>query len=196
MAVNPLRANDTVVGHLTAAMRSGEMGLRNVPGLVRAVIEREAWRAREVERLGGNVVRFDRFVDFVKTAPLEGLGATEKLLRNLVRDDAVTARLLDEALVGKRGGDRKSEQARIKRDNVTNDPPVERGNARPYALRKLRKDRPDLLAAVERGEKSPHRAMVEAGFRKQPTDLERLERAWANASPAARAAFLAKVVSA
>ncbi|MDP9356862.1 MAG: hypothetical protein M3Q71_24545 [Chloroflexota bacterium] len=37
------------------------------------------------------------------------------------------------------------------------------GNDPQYALRKLRKDRPDLHAEVIAGRKSPHGAMVEAG---------------------------------
>jgi hypothetical protein len=40
-----------------------------------------------------------------------------------------------------------------------------RGNSNTYALRKLRKDRPDLHEQVVSGEKSPHAAMVEADFR-------------------------------
>ncbi len=39
------------------------------------------------------------------------------------------------------------------------------GNERSYALRRLRKDRPDLHKKVIVFEMSPHAAMVEAGFR-------------------------------
>lgn len=41
------------------------------------------------------------------------------------------------------------------------------GNDASYALRRLRKDRPDLHARVLARELSPHKAMVEAGFRRQ-----------------------------
>ena len=39
------------------------------------------------------------------------------------------------------------------------------GNTRAYALRRLRKSRPDLHQRVLAGEISPHAAMVAAGFR-------------------------------
>jgi hypothetical protein len=41
---------------------------------------------------------------------------------------------------------------------------------------KLQKDGPDLQERVLNGEMSPHRAMIEAGFRKKLTALERLLR--------------------
>jgi hypothetical protein len=41
------------------------------------------------------------------------------------------------------------------------------GNSRAAALRRLRKDRPDLHARILAGEISAHAAMVEAGFRHQ-----------------------------
>lgn len=41
-----------------------------------------------------------------------------------------------------------------------------RGNSRQYALRRLRVARPDLSAAVLRGETSAHRAMIAAGLRR------------------------------
>jgi hypothetical protein len=39
------------------------------------------------------------------------------------------------------------------------------GNARQQALRRLRKDQPDLQAKVLAGELSPHAATIEAGLR-------------------------------
>ena len=52
------------------------------------------------------------------------------------------------------------------------------GNARDKALRKLRISRPDLHREVLAGDKSPHAAMIEAGFRQRtvqlyPDDIER-----------------------
>jgi hypothetical protein len=42
------------------------------------------------------------------------------------------------------------------------------GTSRATALRRLRKDRPDIHARVLKGELSAHAAMIEAGFRKKP----------------------------
>jgi len=41
------------------------------------------------------------------------------------------------------------------------------GNSRAYALRRLRKDRPDIHARVLAGELTPHAGMTEAGLRKK-----------------------------
>ena len=46
------------------------------------------------------------------------------------------------------------------------------GNSRAAALRRLRKDRPDIHARVLAGELSPHAGMIEAGFRKRPARNE------------------------
>jgi hypothetical protein len=43
---------------------------------------------------------------------------------------------------------------------------VPRGNTAAAALRRLRKDRPDIHGRVLAGELSPHAGMVEAGFRR------------------------------
>lgn len=50
-------------------------------------------------------------------------------------------------------------------DNVTAISSGDRGNAPAYALRRLKRDRPDLAARVLAGEMSAHAAAVEAGFR-------------------------------
>lgn len=45
-------------------------------------------------------------------------------------------------------------------------------NDRPYAIRRLARQRPDLLEKVKAGEVSAHGAMVEAGFHRVPTILD------------------------
>lgn len=44
--------------------------------------------------------------------------------------------------------------------------PISAGNSESYIRRRLRRDRPDLLARVDSGELSAHAAAIEAGFRK------------------------------
>jgi len=46
-------------------------------------------------------------------------------------------------------------------------PPRPSGNSQESALRRLRKDRPDLHELVLNGERSAHAAAIEAGFRKR-----------------------------
>lgn len=67
------------------------------------------------------------------------------------------------------GGDHRSEAYRTTVDNNNADVNSDRpdGNTASYALRRLRKDRPDIHARVLAGELTPHGGMVEAGFRKR-----------------------------
>jgi hypothetical protein len=51
------------------------------------------------------------------------------------------------------------------------------------------------LAALQRGEKSTHRACVEAGIVKDPTPLDTLRKAWSKATAREKKAFLKWVES-
>jgi hypothetical protein len=69
------------------------------------------------------------------------------------------------------------------------------GNSAAAAIRRLRKDRPDIHERVLAGEITPHAGMIEAGFRKRrvrkkATPLDRLNRAWNAASDDERGAFM------
>jgi len=83
----------------------------------------------------------------------------------------------------------------IKRDVDNNNDDVNvrpAGNSRAAALRRLRKDRPDIHARVLAGELSPHAGMVEAGFRKRAvrrkfTALDHVMKLLPKLSPAERA---------
>jgi hypothetical protein len=193
--VDKLREADTVVDALGKAMLDGKAGLSSVPGLVLRVIKEELWRERVVVRTG-ELVRFENFTDFVTTPPLEGLGTDIKMLRRICQDDMEALSMLDE--VSQRGpganeGDVRNpagrnqhteQDERINRNNVTFNPQRDYtaenerrgavGNSREAALRRLRKDRPDLHEQVLSGELTPHEAMLEAGFRK-PTATIRLD---------------------
>lgn len=150
-----LKVNATLVDALGSALRSGEHGLKTVPSLLKRVLSEESWRSFVTQR--GEVVEYEGFAQFVVTPPLKGLGATVDLLRRVVADDPVTVDLLDRALQVRPGGDRS------KSNNVTAAQPA--GNQQAKALRRLRKDAPDLHAEVLAGHLSAHAAMVKAGFR-------------------------------
>ena len=72
--------------------------------------------------------------------------------------------------------------ARIRGSNTASD-----GRGVTYILRRLKRDRPDLLKRFVSGEMSANAAAVAAGFRKRPS----LDAAWAQATPKQRKAFLA-----
>lgn len=190
MPVDSLRVRDQLVEALGWALDDGKSGLAQVPIVLKRVLCEGAWRERRIKT--GEVVRFERFEAFVSTPPLAGLGGDLAVIRTIVRDDPEALDLLDQATVARPGGDRKSEEARIKDDNVNLDR-VAKGNARQYALRRLRKSAPEVHARVLAGEISAHAGMVEAGFRARPTPLDLLERAWKKASQEERLQFLMRV---
>jgi hypothetical protein len=93
--------------------------------------------------------------------------------KNLCRDNTEALDALDKATTG-RQGERTDPVNNV--NEVSEERPV--GNSNTYALRKLRRDRPDLHRSVLDEEITPHAAMVEAGFRPRsatfyPEDLAR-----------------------
>lgn len=158
MSGNPLRARGSLIDALSSALDHGGHGLSNAPTLLRRLLAEESWREFETSR--GEVVHHERFVDFVTTVPLKGLGTTLDLVRRIVKDEPETLDLLDRAVQNPHGGDRS------KLDNIqlASHPS---GTSREAGLRRLRKDRPDLHAEVLAGRLSTHAAMVQAGFRRK-----------------------------
>lgn len=166
---NPLLARDEMVSELRVSLGSTEHGLGTVPNFVKVIIRDDMWRER-VLRQTGQRVTFSTFAAFVTTPPLEGLGATLSQLRGICRDDPEALDAIDRATQSKPGRPPETQ------NNVPNKGPE--GNTSAKALRRLRKDRPDLHARVLAKELSPHAAMVEAGFRRRtwtaPADVEEL----------------------
>lgn len=171
--MDKLREADTVVDSLGKAMQSGETGLRYVPALLVRVISEDMWRERIITKTGERAT-FGRFIDFVHTQPLEGLGADVPTLERLCANNLEALEVLRDAVSGKRGA---------RNDIVNNVNYVEspEGNSAAYALRKLRTDAPTLHARVLAGDMSPHAAMVEAGYRRKtiqiPADVDGAVRA-------------------
>lgn len=143
-----------VVSSLGSALSMGGSALQDVPGLLVKVLEHEVWREFPTPR--GQLARHDSFASFVTTPPTQGLGASVELLRRLVADDPKARDLLDRAMQRPRG------HPSSNGNNVPNRP---EGNEADKALRRLRKDRPDLHQDVIEGRTSPHAAMVTAGYR-------------------------------
>ncbi len=146
---------------LGSALRHGGAALGDVPELLRKVLVEETWR----DYIGANrkQMHHEHFADFVVTPPLAGLGADLALIKRILADPRYRKilDLLDQALQNPDGGDL---DRRTTVDNI-------HGGRRPSgtsqmaALRRLRKDRPDLHAKVLADELSAHAAMIVAGYR-------------------------------
>lgn len=142
---------------LGLALRSSKHGLDVIPGLLRLVLDKEAWRERVVIETGERVPGFPAFAAYVAAHPPDGLGASVDLIRRIVgHDDPATLDLLDRAL---------QNPPHIHADNNNVQVSAPQGNAADRALRTLRAHHPDLHARVLAGELSPHAAMVQAGRR-------------------------------
>lgn len=142
-----------IVDCLRSAVMEGGAGLKDVPGLLRRTIDEGLWRERVIIRTG-EVKTFERFIDFVTTQPLEGLGANIETLRRLCVDDKPLVDLIDRAVQQGRGGRNNpqgvNQYTEVNDDNIhidqKRDSPT--GTSAAAALRRLRKDRPDLHAHV------------------------------------------------
>lgn len=157
--MNNPKANAVLIEALSSSLRATENGLGTVPDLLKRVLEEESWRAFTTPR--GELVEHERFADFVVTPPTAGLGASTDLLKRIVADSPETLDALDRALTGKSG----TRTDLVNNVNEVVQPARPAGNRQDAALRRLRKDRPDLHERVLAGELSAHRAMIEAGFR-------------------------------
>jgi hypothetical protein len=147
---DPLRARGSDVAALADIIARGDFALHNVGESLKAIIRDESWRDF-VTKLGKEV-HHDRFVDFVTTLPLAGLGTDVRTLLRIVADDPEAQSMLDEATRTPTGV-----------NNINTRRPV--GTARVAALRRLRDQRPDLHDEVVAGSISAHAAAVKAGFR-------------------------------
>src|SRR5512139_91447 len=187
MDAQPNPQADIVVDAFRAGLFRGDGALQSLPGLLKRILREELWRDRVIYKTGERA-QFHDFAEFVCTAPLDGLGADIDLVRRMVAVDTEATDLLDRALQRPHGGKRapKFDNVQLATEAV--------GNSRAAALRRLRKDRPDLHARVVADELSPHAAMIEAGFRKRTTPLDSLRHWWAKATATEREQFLNEIM--
>jgi hypothetical protein len=179
--------------------------------LLKRVIREEMWH----EYLAANreVMHFQTFHAFI-ISPW-GLDTTLSMLQKICDKDLEAMDLLDQVMLRYRGGQEANQNAAHvaampqgslfpgEADHQTNVNIVDirleterpRGNARARALRDLRDKRPDIHARVLAGELSPHKGMIEAGFRHEPTPLDYLHRYWRKVSPEDRARFLVEMLT-
>lgn len=159
-AVGPalaLTEKGALVESLWHAVDDAAGNLEAVPGLIRRVLETEAWRQR-VHR--GKTYQHARFVDFIVAKPMAGCGWSPDKVEALIRSDTKVLALWRDAVTPIKGTNQHS-------DNITTQDDG-RGTSRSYTVSRLKRERPDLFERVATGEMSANAAAIEAGFRKLP----------------------------
>jgi len=171
-------------------MHGGTEVFELVPTLLNNILKTRAWETRTDQ----NGQPFKSFNDFVTHRRWEGLGSDiqelllyckRKEFKNvkeaIMREMPEWPTLADAGAKGGRG------------NKASNNITSFRGTSQAYAIRRLKRDRPDLAEKVIRRELSANAAAIEAGFRKPPSPLKALQNAWSRASEDDRAAFRAWV---
>ena len=185
--------NDIEKGQLCdsvmSAIHHGLGNLETIPALLRRIIENRAWECRQVKMRG--VVQLANLRELITKEPMEGWGENPERIEGLIKHDPEVLVLWREAMKGKQGGDRRSDVA-IKDDNVILDK-ANQGNSRSYTVSRLQREAPELFTQVVAGTLSANAAAIQAGFRKKPTALEMLLKAWKVATDDDRRLFLLEI---
>ena len=185
--------NEQVCHSAEGAFRHGGETLSSFPGLLRKIIENRCWERRQIRT--GEVVEFGSLAELITAKPLAGWGWPEDVfgkIEAVIKDEPEVLEAYKEEMTGDHGGNRRSEEVKIKPNNVRLDSPTH-GNSKAYTLSRLKKHHRELFDRVCAGELSANAAAIEAGFRKKQTPLDTLLRAWAKASETERAQFIESI---
>jgi len=183
--------------------RSREYAIQTIRSLKR-YLESKSIDAKGVERELDEIKRYEhwRVLGFESLdAYLKAeVGTThdqlrQRLAQDLAADPMVTRLATEEeAKVLRAEGGKKGGRGRKNlHDNVRK---VLEGNSASYLVRRLKRDAPEIAAALGRGEYPSARAAgIAAGIIKMPTVLDQMNRLWAKAAPEERRRFLEKVLN-
>lgn len=179
-----LKKRGKIVVGLYSSLNDGGSALHLVPEFVKRCLGDDCWRQRYDPHVN-QILTCGSFEEFITARPPRGMGTDLRTLKNLCRDDVAALALIDKEVANPIGTNQYSDEGVY---NIHNQRPA--GTSRDAILRRLRKNRPDLYQKILRGELTCNAAMIEAGFRKKPTNLELLQKTWAKTIAADRALFL------
>lgn len=151
-----------------AMIDGGRKAFQTVPVVLQRIIEDRLWSER-VDRNGKPFQSFEAFATHILWHGLES--SIDDLLIYCRKRPDVQALIRGE--VGAITAQVHDDKGRFTRSDIVT---TGRGNSPTYALKRLRRDRPDLFQRVVSGELSANAAAVEAGFRRQtftcPSNIE------------------------
>lgn len=171
----------TIVREVISSTSSGADVMSALPGLVRQLLDDEAWREFTIP--GGQVIRHKSFGAFAQAEPPKGLGGRKNQLIALCgTDEEMAARvrslLLEEVPKAGRHGNGPGRGHHEKRVYDTNSfpSPTARPDSAEHVIARLKRDDPELAEKVVRGEVTPNAAAHEKGWRKPRIVLSTPER--------------------
>jgi hypothetical protein len=187
-----LRVNSDVVDSLQHAVLNAPRDVNTLRSALKNVLRDGAWLDRLDYRRQNQRYRYqaEEFLKFIADQLPVGLESSPDTIRRFIADDKEALVLFEQAIDRGRGGTNNPEgrnekrKEEVKDNNVIIDQEVKprpskkikQGYTVAYGIRRLGKERPELLEEVKAGTKSVNRAMIEAGFRKVPTPLEQIRR--------------------
>lgn len=180
-------SNGDIVEALSRAVSDGDRQIHRIPEFLITVVNLDCWR-HYISPTTGEECRHSSFEAFVKARFPQGLSTDIRTLKNLCRDDPKALDAIDRVTQRPDGGANNITVDNIHGEHVLETRPD--GTSKAAALRRLRKDRPDLHAEVLAGNLSAHAAMVDAGFRRRETALEIGKRAFKKMTKEERSEFL------
>jgi len=155
-------ANNPMIRDLQQAIgHGGEQVFDVAPRVLRRVLEDRLW-ADQKDRDGQPFRSFEAFATHILW---QGLESSIPDLLLYCRNHDEVAELIRREVEGAEYQPRGEDGRFLRSNNVTTE---DRGNAPTYALRRLKRDHPELAEKVVAGKLSAHAAAIEAGFR-QPT---------------------------
>ncbi|MEU9348403.1 hypothetical protein AB0D74_45125 [Streptomyces sp. NPDC048278] len=179
-APGDLKERGQLVASLGSSLRSGATSLGTVPKLLEQLLTTGGWMDF-VTRLGDHIT-YDagEFPDFVETLPLQGLGADLAVVERLIGPSPDLLAIFYELTPPReRGRPKNANDVHNSSGHAApapDEPPAPRrqppaGNRAEAIMRRLAKDRPDLLEEVTSGRMKAYTAAVEAGWRSPQTTI-------------------------
>lgn len=154
----------TVVREVISTTTTGADLMSAMPGLVRRLLDEEAWRSFAAPAPAGRVVH-DSFKSFLESGSPRGLGGRRGQLMALCGNDEILKGRVQQVLDGEvapaaaPGGDRRSGEFQAGGIKLN-------ANSAEYVLARLKRDDPALAQRVVDGELSANAAARLAGIRK------------------------------
>lgn len=149
-------------------LRRGVGRLATFPEGLKKIILGRAWKQRQLKN--GEIVELKSLSELVTSKPMIGWGEDPKTIEAVIKDNAEVLQLFRKAMLGPEGGDTTG-------DNITSAERVT-GTSKAYTVDRLKREAPELYDAVCRKELSANAAAIKAGFRKKPTTVEVIRKAW------------------